>query len=137
MQLSKSHLKPYVLPKLSNDIWAYIAGIMDGESHIRKFISNIPKSGGVNYGLEIAIAQNEKGIDLLYQLKDWLQDGSIMYKNPPKGTNIPVYQYSIRKRLAIYAILKKVRPYLIVKLKRANELITFMERTYQQRAKQP
>ena len=126
MQQKKSHLKPSNVPLLQEWQKAYLAGIIDGEAHIRKFFVR-KTSIGNNYGFEIQIAQNT--LPLLETIKEWTKEGTINKKKVPKATK-QVYYWAVRKRLVIKDILKQVLPYLIVKQKVAEEILETLEKMY-------
>jgi len=126
MQLNKSHTKSYELPELSEAQWGYIAGVIDGEAHIRQF--EVRKTSiGVNYGFEIAIAQNN--IEFLEILRDWLGEGNIRFKKTPNARK-PVYQLEIKKRFAVYKILNRILPLLIVKRRVSEDIVSYIARVY-------
>ncbi len=126
MQLNKSHTQGYKLPKLSEAQWGYIAGIIDGEAHVRQF--EVRKTSvSVNYGFEIAIAQNN--IELLETLKGWLGEGGIRLKKTPNARK-PVYQLEIKKRFAVYKILNRILPMLIVKKEVSQSIVDYIARVY-------
>lgn len=125
MQHNKSHLKPYILSNLDEPIWAYIAGIVDGEAHIRLWEVR-RTTEGPNYGFEISIAQIDRR--LLVKLREWLKVGYISNKSSPNKN--PIYIFCIKRRLAVGKILKKIYKYLIVKQKIAGEIISHLERVY-------
>ncbi len=122
MNKNKSHVKEYKCPELENWIWSYIAGVIDGEGHIRKYKVR-DTSEGPNYGFEISIPQND--IRLLEFIKDKLKVGNITLMWNKKCNLL-----CIKRRMAVLEILKKVYPFLIVKKEIAVEMISFLESAY-------
>jgi hypothetical protein len=129
MQHSKSHKTKYKLPKLEETFWAYFAGIVDGEGHIRLFKVR-ETSVGPNYGVELQIAQSKenRGREMFSLFKNKLGVGTIVVKKNRDKTNILCY--SIKQRLALKEIIKKIYPYLITKKQQADTFLDFMRRTY-------
>ena len=141
MHHTKSHLKPYILPDLPEVTWAYIAGILDGESNIRQYWVR-DTSIGKNYGFDITVVQSKpnNGELLLTTLKKWLKTGKVSWKSTyRKGFNQDhsdrgVYLLRIGGRIAIWKILEKIRPYLIVKATVTDKILLYLSETYGQTA---
>lgn len=131
MNTRKSHLKPYRLPLLADEQWAYLAGIFDGEAYI-----GMPRVKRANQSLEhydpkIVVAQND--YRLMQYLLDTLQTGRVRDKKM-QNVKKPVYDFSITQRLAVYKILCKVRKYMIVKGEAADRVISYIDSAYDEAA---
>lgn len=118
-----SHCKSYSIPKLQPVVWGYIAGLLDGEGHIRLYPT---KSERVGVQLTITQSRKNNGEHLLSSLKKWLSIGNI--GNSRKDGY--VLEYYIGQREAVYKILKKIRPMLIVKREQADRVIEYIEQNY-------
>ena len=130
MQLNKSHPKEYNLPDLEIEFWAYLAGFIDGEGHIRKSIIR-ETSVGYNYLYEIQISQNREnhGQEIFEEFQKKLGIGFISTRKMEKR-NKDVLYFSIRRRMAIVKILKKILPFSRVKKEKIIELLKYIEDTY-------
>lgn len=119
--------KSYTTPALSDAEWAYIAGIFDGEAYIGMIPVKRPNPELKHFDIKIVVAQND--IRLLEYLQDKLQTGRIRDKKMVKVKK-PVFDITINQRLAVLAILQKVRPYLIVKAEAADKVISYVALAY-------
>ena len=111
--------KKYDLPILDETQWAYFAGIFDGEGSIAFLTSKngykIPRIDISNVNLEL--------IETLQQL---LKTGNI-YKMTLVKNRQQCYHFYIQQHKAIYLILSKFLPYLIVKRSKTIETLNFIK----------
>lgn len=114
-QPQKSHSRPYALPILSDGEWGYIAGILEGEGHIRKYVAHRYISYQT-YGYDLQVAQ--VGKELAQYLKLKLRVGWIFTRTPESSKRQAVTYFEVKNRLAIKAILEKVLPFFVTKHKR-------------------
>jgi len=134
MQLTKSHRIAYVLPSLSETFWAYLAGFVDGEAHIRKyFVRNT--SIGKNYGYEMTISQNREngGEQIFNWIKGKLGLGTLTIRKLEKPEK-DVFLLQIAQRNALYEILKKILPYSHIKRTVIQKILNDIELVYGQSA---
>lgn len=120
-------LQQYTVPTLTDAEWAYIAGIFDGEGYIGMVPVKRRNGEYAGFDVKIVVAQND--IRLLEYLQNRLGVGRIRDK---KMVNVkkPVFDITINQRLAVFAILKMVRPYLIVKDRAAEKVLAYEKLNY-------
>lgn len=131
MQLSKSHAREYLLPELPEVFWAYLAGFVDGEAHIRKYVVR-KTSIGFNYSFELTIAQNREngGKEIFEWFQRELGAGTIRFRKLEKQEK-DVFYFDIRHRKALIKIFPKLIPYSLVKRTRIQLLLDDMKRLYE------
>ena len=132
MQLSKSHTVPYTLPVLDETFWAYLAGLVDGEAHIRRYFVR-KTSIGNNYGYEMCIAQNREngGKEIFEWLQKKLGVGRIRRRKLEKPEK-DVFYFTIAQRIALEAIWRKILPFTHIKTGKIKEMLNYIERVYGQ-----
>jgi intein/homing endonuclease len=106
----------------------YIAGFFDGEGHIEKPNKRDKKWNKVNH-LSIGQVRGE----VLFRIKDFLKTNNInsniyftkkSLKNPRWSD---FYTLHITDRASVVRFLRKVRPFLIVKLREAEAALRFIK----------
>ena len=134
MQLTKSHLKHYTLPVLSESFWAYLAGFVDGEANIRKYWARTT-SVGENYGYEMVISQNREngGEDVFNWIKSNLEIGHIRLRKLEKPEK-DIFYLAISQREALQKIWRKILPYTHIKTKIIVKMLDDIEQVYSQTA---
>ena len=99
-----------VLPDLTPEKLAYIAGIIDGEGSLSISKFRRVKAGKESY--VVALQISNKSLDLLQTIHNWIGLGSI-YKTKEKYYGYVLSPGSIR------LVLPKILPYLILKKSQA------------------
>ena len=113
--------KPYICPDLLGTDWAYIAGILDGEGclHYNK------KKNGKLYP-KISVGNTHKG------LCEWLQmilGGGFYFQDRSDRKNWnDAWMWVQTSGAAVYTILSKCLPYLIIKKNKAIEILQLLSK---------
>lgn len=111
-------LGPLTLPQLSTTQLAYIAGLIDGEGHIGS------PAGRKMFSVSIA--------NIYTPLMTWLVEtmgGGYSTSKDPRARE-PCHLWVIYATRNVAALLRAVRPYLIIKADRADEVLALMEQKY-------
>ncbi|MHC1636323.1 MAG: sigma factor-like helix-turn-helix DNA-binding protein [Candidatus Methanospirareceae archaeon] len=103
--------------KDKNEIFAYLAGIVDGEGSIRL---HRRRRKSIGYGLEVVVTNTNR------ELIDWLYTNFKGYieKHEREGNHKTTYKWTVRG-INAYRLLKKMLPYLIIKKPQAELGIKF------------
>jgi hypothetical protein len=113
--------KPYQCPDLPETDWAYVAGIIDGEGCLSWWTT--PRHDHSYPRLSVGNTNRN--------LTDWLQmvfGGCVGYQPRREKTNqSPLWEWKLSSEAAVYAILAKCIPYLIIKRDKALELMAHTE----------
>ena len=113
--------KPYSCPDLPETDWAYVAGIIDGEGCLGLWAGPRNKQSYPR----IAVGNTNRN------LTDWLQamfGGCVGYQPRREKTNHkPLWEWKLSSEAAVYAILAKCVPYLLLKRDKALELMAHTE----------
>jgi hypothetical protein len=106
---------------------AYIAGMIDGEGCLR--IYNPTNNDGYNRKSQTILTIANTNKEVLEWIKNKLDCGNIYVRehNNPKWK--PVYNLRIASRLQIIKILKKIKPYIIIKKEKLKELLEYAIKT--------
>ena len=100
--------------------YIYMAGIVDGEGSISIRREN-PKGNYVYYRVTLRVTNTNK------ELIDWLQktfNGTVHKRKNWKSCWKPCFEWKVYDSIAI-TIIKRILPYLIVKLQQASLAIHF------------
>lgn len=109
-------------------VFAYIAGIMDGDGSIYGVFKTKPKiSLYAKLGVGICIGMTDKPV--IDFIKTMYPDGGVY---PVKGTNRPYWQYKLAGAFQIKGFLAPLMPYLIAKKECANLALRIID-TFQPR----
>jgi len=98
----------------------YIAGLIDGEGSFSYIMSHRPNKT-VCYSPVIAVANQHKGV--LLQMMEFFGVGHV---SGPRDRS-KCYYYQVRVISDVMYVIRTVAPYLIIKQKRARDLIKVCE----------
>lgn len=100
---------------------AYLAGIIDGEGHIRAKTHRHKGDGRIRREVFLTINQSNQHFDLIVYLQKTFSIGAI-YR---QGAN--AHRWQVSRGAELQAILEAVLPYLVLKNDQANEALKLLE----------
>ena len=106
--------------QMSTEEAAYVAGILDGEGHIR--VHQAKKRGCASLKCEIA----NTDLELLYHIQNLTNGGTIQLMNPARGNNrVPAYKlrYLVGETIQL---LPQLLPYLVVKYDEVKSCMSWL-----------
>jgi deoxycytidine triphosphate deaminase len=101
---------------ITNISAAWVAGIIDGEGHIRM------DTGGQKRGLHLSVANTD--LAMLEQLQELFQAGQIYKRRKQKESHKQGYEWIVTKTQHIQEILIRVLPYLTIKRQAAQQALS-------------
>lgn len=107
-------------------LYAYMAGIIDGEGSIRFCKDPKLRCQRISpwYYAQVTLGMTDKRIPELFAKVTG--KGKVRMERVPNGRK-PVYRWALTGRFQILDLLKKLLPYLIVKQQHAKEMIQVLE----------
>ena len=104
--------------------YAYAAGILDGEGCIAIAKVNHPDSGSTYYKPRIYVVNTDK------RIIEWFASnfGGCIYTKTSKGNCKTIYSWHLNITEQIDDFIRKLYPYLLIKLEKVHTLLFFLNR---------
>lgn len=103
----------------------YLAGIVDGEGYIGR-IEITYKNRKIKIGWKLCVANTNE------ELINWLKRiGGSVYQWKPRENRKKGFEWRLLRALDIHKFLKAILPYLIIKKKRAKDIVEEIEKRLQ------